>query len=92
MVIVTHPSKPFTYTPKGGLRRAQILTEYEPEIDAAYKAVEAISSEEPPTDWSPDNALAFVKSTVKSILKGDIEEHEDIFLRGCDRFVLSLAP
>ncbi|KAG7451555.1 acetyl-CoA synthetase-like protein [Guyanagaster necrorhizus] len=43
MIIITHPSKPFTFTPKGTLRRPAILKAYSREIEAAYEAVDKIS-------------------------------------------------
>ncbi|KAH9949726.1 hypothetical protein B0H21DRAFT_819887 [Amylocystis lapponica] len=36
MIIVTSTAKPFTFTAKGGLRRAVILHQYQSEIDALY--------------------------------------------------------
>ena len=40
MVLVSSPSKPFQYTAKMSARKAVIVAEYEPEINAAYEAAE----------------------------------------------------
>ena len=40
MIIVSSPSKPFTYTAKSTPRRSAIINEYKPDIDALYATVE----------------------------------------------------
>jgi hypothetical protein len=36
MVLVSRPSKPFSYSGKGTVRKAAVIKEYEPEINALY--------------------------------------------------------
>ena len=41
MIIPAEPTKPFTYTPKGSVKRKAVLAAYEQEIEALYKVDEA---------------------------------------------------
>ncbi|THH28009.1 hypothetical protein EUX98_g6169 [Antrodiella citrinella] len=88
MIIVTSPSKPFTYTAKLTLRRQAILNDYDPEIDALYATVaETTTASEnitPPTSWNLDETMAFVRQIVASVLKRSIQDTDDVFEKGCD--------
>lgn len=86
MVLVATQAKPFMYSGKGTPRRAAILQEYEQEIEDLYKTVETSQLDvDPPSDWSPDSALSFVRKAVQNVLKQSIDDGEDIFESGCDR-------
>lgn len=87
MIIVTDPSKPFTFGPKGAPRRAPILSEYTAEIEAAYANADKDAQIEPPKEWSAEASLTFVRNVVNGILKNPAADHEDIFEKGCDRLV-----
>ena len=71
MILVTAPSLPFQYTPKGTPRRQFILTEYANYIAELYKRVLEESSStareiKPPGSWdSLDECLEFVSGVVK---------------------------
>ena len=87
MILVASPSKPFQYNVKGLLRRKFILSDYEPEIDALYHAVEnsATSDVLPPASWTERNTLKFVRDIVQSTLERSITDDMDIFQSGGDR-------
>lgn len=88
MIMVTSPSKPFSRTAKGTTRRPAILLDYETEIEDLYKVVEESAQTDlpPPTDWSSENSLEFIRAAVNKVLPG-VEDSDDIFQRGCDRSV-----
>lgn len=90
MILVTSPSKPLLFTPKGTLRRKVTLEQYTEEIDALYKAVDESAQEDisGPVDWSIDNAIVFVRNAVeKTMKKGgrDLTDSADLFEFGLDR-------
>lgn len=63
MIIVAHPQKPFTLTPKGTPKRQAILKDYEDEIEAVYAAVEetSMSDVKPPATWDEEGTLSFIR-------------------------------
>ena len=87
MILVTSPSKPFTYTVKGSPRRSFILEDYHEEIEALYKEVETSSQSEftPPSVWDNEDTLAFVRTVVENTLRRPIPDDADIFRNGGDR-------
>lgn len=87
MILIASPAKPFSFTPKGTPRRAHIITDYESEIEAIYKAVDEQSQFEPPSEWTEESSLTFVSTVVNSVLERTTKESEDIFEGGCDRLV-----
>lgn len=86
MILVAKPSKPFTYTAKGSVRRGAIIKEYEDEIDAQYDAVEesAQSNIQPPDHWDQQTALVFTRSVVEKVFTVPVDDDGDIFEHGCD--------
>ncbi|KAI5123110.1 hypothetical protein M0805_001466 [Coniferiporia weirii] len=86
MIIVTNPSKPFEYTPKGNPRRHVSVALYEPEIDQVYAAVEAQanSGPPPPVTWNAEDTLEYTRTLVAQILKNSVRDEDDIFECGCD--------
>lgn len=91
MILVSDAAtKPFAYTPKGTPKRASILQDYEAEIDNLYKTVEETTQSDLvlPPDWSFGNSLNFVRAAVNNVLVGEVNDDEDIFQRGCDRWIL----
>jgi hypothetical protein len=92
MILVSSPSKPFTYTAKGSTRRQAVIADYEDGIDALYLAVvgteQGISA---PVNWTQSDSLDFVRKMVFSVLKNPVDDEADLFLYGCDRcdFVLN---
>lgn len=90
MIIVAHPSRPFTYNHKGAPKRGAILAEYADDIEAVYTEVEKGVSIAPPAEWTPATTLEFVRDTVNGILRQPAGDSEDLFECGCDRSVISL--
>lgn len=90
MVIVADPSKPFSYTAKGTARRAVVLSAYEHEISLAYEAFE--ESSQPsfpiPDTWDSDECHEFARNVVENIIPHHLSDDDDIFLQGCDRYVV----
>lgn len=86
MIMVTSPSKPFTYTAKNTTRRPAIIKEYAQEIDALYNAVDESAETEvaPPSSWSHTSAKEFVRGVVDRVLNHDLGDNDDIFQNGCD--------
>ncbi|KDQ07647.1 hypothetical protein BOTBODRAFT_180516 [Botryobasidium botryosum FD-172 SS1] len=86
MIVVSAPSKPFLYTPKGSVKRQVIVKMYETEIDAAYEAVEDASQTniEPPTTWDYPNVRDFIEKVVSSVLGRGLADDDDIFQYGAD--------
>lgn len=89
MIIVSTPSKPFTYTGKMTARRPAIIADYEPEIEALYAAVEATTRTLVafPPSWTPEASLVFARTLIGSVLKQEVSDEDDVFQHGCDRFV-----
>lgn len=90
MIIVTTPSKPFQYTPKGTPRRSANLAEYADEISAVYTATETAAqpSRAPPPSWELADTVAYVRDVVNATLKHPIGDEEDFFQHGMDRYVV----
>ena len=40
-----------------------------------------------PRDWSEPEALIFVRAAVNLVLKEAVQDDDDFFRHGCDRFV-----
>lgn len=89
MIIIAHPSRPFTYNHKGAPKRGAILTEYADDIEAVYTEVEKGISIAPPAEWTPATTLEFVRDTVNGILRQPAGDSDDLFEGGCDRSVIS---
>ena len=89
MIIVSTRAKPFSYTAKNTARRQAILQDYEPEIEALYHAMEdsAQTVLPAPSSWDFASALDFVRTTVKKVLRVPTLDTDDLFYKGCDRFV-----
>ncbi|KAH7907693.1 hypothetical protein BJ138DRAFT_455649 [Hygrophoropsis aurantiaca] len=86
MIIVSHPSKPFTYTAKSTARRQAILADYEDEINILYDVVEASTQSNipPPAHWGQTVATDFIRKVVTAIMQTAVTDHDDIFQHGCD--------
>ncbi|KAL0566769.1 hypothetical protein V5O48_015232 [Marasmius crinis-equi] len=84
MVMVSSPSKPFTYTEKGTLRRKEILKAYASEIDTLYSELdEGVGIEISfPADATYDNIVTFVQAVLHTIPL-NVPEDEDVFRYGC---------
>lgn len=93
MILAESPSKPFEYTAKRTLRRAAMISLYEPEINAAYEAFEGVANKTQVPDSknaetsSFDETLCFVRETVRTSVSVQIRDDEDIFrVGGGDRY------
>ncbi|TCD65683.1 putative NRPS-like protein biosynthetic cluster [Steccherinum ochraceum] len=87
MILVTSPSKPFTYTAKNTIRRQAIIKAYESEIEALYAAAAETAQAEdlsPPQSWDVASATAFVRLVVTRVVKGALTDEDDLFQKGCD--------
>ena len=90
MILVTSPSKPFSFTAKGTPRRQIIIKEYDPEIEALYAAAaETTQAGEvsPPESWKLLDVLDFVRLVVGRVAKTALADTDDFFQKGCDRLV-----
>ncbi|KAH9841056.1 uncharacterized protein C8Q71DRAFT_436612 [Rhodofomes roseus] len=86
MIIVSNPSKPFTYTAKSTARRQAVIDDYAEEIDAAYDRVEEStqSSIPPPSQWDHPTTLEFVRAVINKVLVHNVDDNDNIFQHGCD--------
>lgn len=91
MIIVASPNKPFEYTAKFTARRQAIIAAYELEIEALYATVDETTQADitPPSSWSKEHTVNFVRTAVNKVLKSPAADTEDIFQQGCDRYVQS---
>lgn len=96
MILITSPSKPLQFTPKGTLRRKVTLEQYTEEIDALYKAVDesAQANISGPVDWSINNATEFVREAIEKTMKGryNLADSSDLFEFGLDRYTSLTFP
>lgn len=90
MIVIADPAKPFKVTPKQSLRRSDILQDYSDEIAKAYQAFELpVSSKDiisPPNSWSEADSVAFVHAAVTHILGLDLQDDDDFFQKGVNRY------
>ncbi|EED77747.1 predicted protein, partial [Postia placenta Mad-698-R] len=86
MILVTRPTKPFSYTAKHSIRRGAIIRDYEDEIAALYDTVDASaqSSIQPPTDWALPATIEYVRTVVGKVMVHPVTDNDDVFQHGCD--------
>lgn len=86
MVLVSKPTKPFTYTAKMTARRHAIIKEYDSEITELYDTVEETTQAGllRLDAWDPLSTLEFVREVIRSVMTHSVSDDEDIFQRGCD--------
>ncbi|KAJ7769931.1 hypothetical protein B0H16DRAFT_1516867 [Mycena metata] len=85
MILVSSPTKPFTYTAKNTARRQAIIADYEIEIDAVYATVEETTQAGTRLEaWDSLSTLEFVREVVRSVMSSPVEDEDDIFQHGCD--------
>ena len=92
MILITSPTKPFTYTAKNTPRRQVIIEEYESEIEKLYSAANESSQADelsPPDAWDLISATQFVRTAVDRIVKARVTDTDDLFQKGCDRYASS---
>ncbi|EAU87887.2 ICS [Coprinopsis cinerea okayama7 len=72
MIILSKPSKPFTYTAKGTARRQAVIRDYQEEIDELYEATGSSSllsvEVELPVVWSYGNTLDLQATNIRNVL------------------------
>src|ERR1700733_7593088 len=87
MIILAKPSKPFTFTGKGSIRKSAVVADYADEIKATYAAVEAATSAnvEAPKQWTKDSTADFVRTVVLKVIESKVGDKDDIFQHGADR-------
>lgn len=91
MIIVSKPSKSFTYTAKNTARRQAIINDYEEEINQVYDDVRdsAQTNISAPKEWTTQSTYSLVHSVVHQVLKGrTMGDDDDLFENGCDRYAL----
>lgn len=88
MIVVSSAEKPFMYTAKNTARRQAILQDYEPEIEELYRTVEESAQAElkPPQSWGLANTTCFVRLVVNKVLNVTLDDDDDMFRKGCDRY------
>ncbi|KAK0238145.1 hypothetical protein EDD85DRAFT_921521 [Armillaria nabsnona] len=86
MVLVSSPSKPFTYTTKNTARRLPVIEDYEDEIQALYDTVEdnILPDILSPCEWNATSVVGFIRAVVRHILKQPLSDEDDLFEYGCD--------
>ncbi|KAK7453562.1 hypothetical protein VKT23_001446 [Stygiomarasmius scandens] len=87
MILVTSPSKPFTYTAKNTPRRNAILKDYASEIEEIYSNMEESTQSNiaAPTNWDVTASTGFVRAIVQKVLSNhDIKDDDDLFQHGGD--------
>lgn len=92
MILVSKPSKPFTYTAKNTARRQAIINDYEEEINQVYDDVRdsAQTSISAPEEWTTQSTHSFVRSVVHQVLEGRIiDDDDDLFESGGDRYAMT---
>lgn len=94
MILVTSPSKPILYTPKGTTRRKATLEQYAEEIDALYAAVDESGQDDisGPAEWTLESTLDFTRKVVARMIKKSSKElvdTSDLFESGLDRSVFT---
>ena len=91
MILVSSPSKPFTYTAKGTARRQAVIADYEDEINAMYTTVAKSTSEDiaAPEHWTHPLTMDFIRKTVSRVLNSSVDDGVDLFQHGCDRYCVS---
>ena len=94
MILVTSPTKPFSYNAKGYPRRPVAMALYSEEINTAYTEVHRSSqaSMEGPSTWNDQTVQAFVRTVVDSVMSKSIPDDADLFQNGCDRYVGHRRP
>jgi len=87
MIILAKPSKPFTFTGKGSIRKSAVVAEYADEIEATYAALEAATSAnvEAPKQWTKESTTDFVRAVVHKVMESKVGDKDDIFQHGGDR-------
>ncbi|PCH42383.1 acetyl-CoA synthetase-like protein [Wolfiporia cocos MD-104 SS10] len=86
MIIVSKPSKPFTYTAKGTVRRGAVTSEYEDEVNQLYETVasSAQSSVPPPSGWDITSTTGYIRDIIHKALMRPVTDDDDLFQHGCD--------
>ena len=89
LVLIAKPDKPFIYTGKGSIRKSFAIREHAEEIDALYAAQAARASVDvkAPTVWSLSATEAYVREVVGKVLVQEVDDGDDIFQSGGDRYV-----
>ena len=83
MIMVAKPTKPFSYTAKGTVRRGAVIKDYEEEIDALYQLVEESTQADIPLppQWNKGAALEFTRAVVERVVGRQIADDVDMFQR-----------
>lgn len=86
MILVSSPSKPFTFTAKNSVRRQAVIQEYDDEIKAIYFAVDETGRADipSPTAWDSAKTLGFIRAVVQKVMKKEVQDGDDFFQHGCD--------
>lgn len=94
MILVSSPSKPFALTTKMTARRPEVISDYEPEIEALYNAVKETTKATTalPSSWNSESTLSFIRSVVGNVMKKNFTDDDDLFQNGCDRFAAFPFP
>ncbi len=88
MILVATPDKPFTYNLKGYPRRKTLEKLYSEEIDELYAEIESSAQSDipSPSTWDAESIRHFLRAVVESTLHQPLDDEEDFFRHGCDRY------
>ena len=80
MIVFASPSKPFTHTAKGTVRRQAVINEYAAEIEKIYESQDSAASLEItlPTCWDEEGTLTFVRNVVHTAMERPVEDGVDL--------------
>lgn len=95
IILVASPNKPFQFTPKGTPRRHIILNDYNKEIEDGYLRMQesSLSSIPVPDKWDKKTCAVFARDVIKKGMGSEtIQDEDDIFQNGCDRYVTFSLP
>lgn len=89
LILVASPDRPFPVSGKGSIRKSQVVKDYEKEIDELYDAQEARANVgvEVPSEWSSEATVDYVRKVVGKVLVQKVQDEDDIFQFGGDRYV-----
>ncbi len=90
MIVVTYPDKPLMLTDKHTVKRPPNISAYAEEIKTAYAALENSARQDVafPTSWDVDSVREYVRELISKVMEKSVDDNDDIFQRGADRYIL----
>lgn len=94
MILIASPSKPPLLTEKGTIKRAATLAQYDADVNELYSNLDAtaLADVAAPVSWTAENSAVFVRAVVQHVVPAVTSDTQDLFDRGCTRFVIAIIP